>query len=558
MRLLRKVFKVTGILLAVLVLVLIVFVVYVYNVSDLPEPKISDTAALSLHVQPVDDSMATIGDNWIRKNEYGLYEMYVSGKPFERGAIEGKLSQNLVVEQEVAFTDEIRRMIPSKSYLKFLKYIIGFINKDLPEHVSDEYKQEIFGISASASHQFDWIGDNYDRILNYHAAHDIGHALQNMMLVGCTSFGAWGGKTEDGSMLIGRNFDFWVGDKFAENKIVSFVRPDSGFAFASVTWGGFTGVVSGMNDQGLTVTINAAKSSIPFGAATPVSLVAREVLQYASTIDEAVRIARSRKMFVSESFLVSSAKDHKAVVIEKTPDELAVYDPQQDYIQCTNHYQSRHFEKQSLNVEQKQNSASVYRYRRLQELMQQHYPLTPQKIADILRDRKGLQNSTIGNGNEKAVNQLIAHHSIIFQPDSLRFWVSTSPWQLGVYVCYDLRHIMQLNGLKKDTSIAHNALNIPADSFLGSAEFTDFLRFRKNKMALLLHQEVDTAQTVKSNPMFYDAYRIAGDFSMQQQSYRQAIIYYRHALRLEVATIEERKSMEKKIALCEKIITDLN
>lgn len=87
----------------------------------------------------------------------------------------------------------------------------------------------------------------------------------------------------------------------------------------SVTWGGFTGVVSGMNEKGLTVTINAAKSEMPKGAATPVSMVAREIVQYAGNIDEAIAIARKRKMFVSESFLVGSAADNKAVLIEKRP-----------------------------------------------------------------------------------------------------------------------------------------------------------------------------------------------------------------------------------------------
>src|SRR5690606_27377897 len=107
-----------------------------------------------------------------------------------------------------------------------------------------------------------------------------------------------------------------------------------------ITWAGFIGVVSGMNDQGLTVTINAAKSSIPTGAATPVSLVAREILQYAADIDEAIVIAHRRNMFVSESFLIGSARDHKSVVVEKTPDTLAVYDPGSDEVICTNHYQS--------------------------------------------------------------------------------------------------------------------------------------------------------------------------------------------------------------------------
>ncbi len=193
-------------------------------------------------------------------------------------------------------------MIPSKFYLHFLKYFVGWFNRHLDENVTEEYKEEIYGVSESASDKYQYIGSNYQRILNYHAAHDIGHALQSMALVGCTSFGTWDAKSQDSTMIIGRNFDFYVGDKFAEDKIVAFFNPSAGYKFMTVTWGGFVGAVSGMNEKGLTVTINAAKTNIPSGSATPVSLVAREILQYAKNIEEAHEIAKKRKMFVSESF----------------------------------------------------------------------------------------------------------------------------------------------------------------------------------------------------------------------------------------------------------------
>lgn len=550
MKILKKLLKVLGIVLGIFLLLIIAFCAYVYNVSDIKPPYVADTSAYTLQVTNIDSNLATIGNNWFRKNEFGLYEMYVEGKPFERGVINGKLSQQLITEQEEAFTLEIKRMVPSEKYLKFLKYVVGFMNRDLPDHVNEENKQEIYGISHSAADSFNWIGTKYARILNYHAAHDIGHALQNMMLVGCTSFGAWGDKTEDGAMLIGRNFDFWVGDRFAENKIVSFTKPSRGYAFASITWGGFTGVVSGMNEKGLTVTINAARSDIPFGAATPVSLVAREVLQYASNIKDAIEIAKQRKMFVSESFLVGSAQDHKAIIIEKTPDELHIYDPGKDNIQCTNHYQSEGFKNQELNKEQEAKSASVYRYQRLQELMQQNYPLTPIKMAAILRDRRGMGNKDIGEGNEKAINQLIAHHSIIFEPDSLRFWISTAPWQLGTYVCYDLKKVLALKGLQQDKEIASIQYNIAPDTFLTSAAFQQFLIYRKNKLALLHHQPIDTAQVIASNPNMYDAYRIAADYCLSKKWYSAAVNYYQKALAHEVATVDERETMQKKIEEC--------
>ena len=82
-------------------------------------------------------------------------------------------------------------MIPSNFYRHFLKYFIGWFNRNLDKNVTEEYKEEIYGVSESASDKYQYIGSNYQRILNYHAAHDIGHALQSMALVGCTSFGTW-------------------------------------------------------------------------------------------------------------------------------------------------------------------------------------------------------------------------------------------------------------------------------------------------------------------------------------------------------------------------------
>ena len=525
---------------------------YVVYVSKTDPPKIADEKSLQWKREDNGSDFYTLGNNWFRKSNSGLYEMYVEGNPFDRGVVNGKLSKELVVLQEDYFNAQINKMIPSKSYLHFLKYVIGWFNRHLDKNVTEEYKQEIYGVSESASDQYNYIGTNYQRILNYHAAHDIGHALQNMALVGCTSFGTWNSASADSQMIIGRNFDFYVGDDFAKNKIVLFENPTEGYKFMSVTWGGFIGVVSGMNERGLTVTINAAKSSIPSGSATPVSLVAREILQYAADISEAVAIAKKRTMFVSESFLVGSAADNKAVIIEKTPDTLDVYDPGTDHIQCSNHFQSKGLAGSEPNIEQINRSASEYRYKRLQELMNEKGKNTVQKTAEILRDRNGLQNTDIGLGNEKAMNQLIAHHAIIFEPKKLLVWVSTSPWQLGQFAAYDLHKIFALKGLRENREVSDTALNIPADSFLLSTQYQRFETFCKYKHLIAEGGTVNPDSLVHSNPSYYHAYVLAGDYCYKQQQFQKAITYYEQALTKEIATKSEEDYIRKMIAESQK------
>lgn len=540
---LRRLLRVLG----VFITLLIIAAVYFVQVSKTDPPKPADMSSLLLQRTGHGNGFYTLNNSWFRHSKSGLYELYVEGDAFERGVINGKLTRELVVRQEDHFAEQITKMVPSKFKRNFLKYLIGFFNRKLDKNITEEYREEIYGISNSASPDYRYLGTNYQRMLNYHAAHDIGHAVQNLALVGCTSFGTWGSMSADSTMIIGRNFDFYVGDKFAEDKIVAFFNPSLGHKFMTVTWGGFVGAVSGMNDQGLSVTINAAKSDLPTGSATPVSLVTREILQYAKNISEAIVIARSRKMFVSESFLVASAADNKAVIIEKTPDSLDIYDSQKEFIVCTNHFQSKGLGNTKMNREQENESASVYRYKRLTELLDANGKNTVQNAINILRDRKGLNGTDIGMGNEKAINQLIAHHSVVFEPKKLLVWVSTAPWQLGEYVAYDLNTIFALKGLKENREVADSSLAIAADPFLSTPAFKQFEVFRKLKQQVMDGGTINTDSLVTSNPEFYNAYLLAGDYLYKQKKYAMALQHYQVALTKEIATKKEADHIKEQI-----------
>ena len=535
-------------LLSVLLTVLFYFRVR-YSLPAVPDSVFKE----SERVQAGNDYYV-LGNNWLRKNKNGNWECYVEGPAYERGRILGILQKELIENQESVFIDEINAHISSKMMQKFLMIGISWFNRDLDKNIPGDIRQEIYGVSEFFSDKYDNIGPKYNRILNYHAAHDIGHAVQNMHIVACTAFGTWGASGVPGPMVFGRNFDFYFGDAFAKNKIVLFCRPDSGYAFMSVTWAGFCGVVSGINEKGLGITLNADKSEIPEKSGTPVSVIAREILQYASNFDEAIAISRKYNSFVSESFTIVSASDSSVMVIEKTPDTTGLYYPSAQRIIVTNHFQSPALKDLPINIKHIGESESLKRFQRVDELLSQFEQPDVNDILGILRDRKGLGGKDIGLGNPEAINQLLAHHAVIFKPYRRLAWVSNYPFQEGVFNAYDLNDFWKWKAPEVQFPVSIDSLELPADTFLQSEAFVRFGQYKQWHAEILNAMGSDKVITddfaeefMKSNPEYYETYRVLGLYYRSRNDLSRALIYFRTALTKEIPYMEDRKAIEESI-----------
>lgn len=539
---------------------LIIYLFLVVNLISCDVSKsvkhIPDVKQYSLEipkVNTINDSTFSFNQNYLTKNKQQLWELYIKGNPLQLGYNNGALTENLMQQQEEIFFSKVEGFVPSKFKQNLLRGFLKWYNRKMYLNVREDFQAELYGLSQYSSDKYDFIAPKFRRAMYLHGAHDIGHAMQDLMVVGCTSLAVWNENTEDGDLLIGRNFDFSVGEDFSKNKLIEFVEPENGIPYLSVSWPGMIGVVSGMNKEGITVTINAGKSKIPLTAKTPISLVTREILQYAKNIDEAIAIARKRKVFVSESILVGSANDKKAVIIEVSPKNFGVYDAaNSSKVFCTNHFQSEAYKNDKKNQKHIVESHSEYRYEKLQELLQENPKLNPGKMASILREKSGLKDKSIGYGNEKAINQLLAHHAVIFSPQKKLVWVSSNPYQLGEFVCYDLNEIFSDKKLK-DGDFAKSEFNIAKDPFVESKEFENYEEFKfangevQNAIdgndVLLTDDFIPHYQSL--NPDFWLVYYQAGKYYFKQKDYSKAKIEFEKALTKEITTIPDRENVEK-------------
>ena len=407
-----------------------------------------------------------LGRNW-REVREGLPVLHLAGSAFEMGYANGVLMQEQIHRQEETMLNLLYRRVPHAWTRTILIYFVLFRNRDLHDHIRPEYQMEMLGISKGCPDVNPQEGPYFHRLLNYHAAQDISYMLMNSPLIrGCTAFCAWGAATADGHMLVGRNFDWEADPIFDEERLVVLCEPDDGIPFASLAWAGMVGSVSGMNREGISITVNGAPSRLPRTVGTPTCLVARHVLQHARTIDDAVKIIREHRVFVSALFLVGSRRDRRSVVVEKTPERTAVREAGTNSFEvCANHFMTPDLAADPLNRAFLESDTSQSRYDRLVELLNgSSARVDPRRAADMLRDKDLPGGRFEGNGHRGALNPLIATHSVVMDLTEGIFWAASPPHQLGPFVAFDVN----------DPERRLPERTLPADALLSSGAYEKY------------------------------------------------------------------------------------
>lgn len=235
----------------------------------------------------------------------------------------------------------------------------------------------------------------------------------------CSGFALLGEATEGKRIYHGRILDYMKGIGLERNAVVTVYQPDEGHAWVNIGYAGFTGSVTAMNDQHISIGEMGGRGEGNWDG-KPMAQLVREVMEKASTLDEAVEIMRRGPRTCEYYYVIADGRAHTAVGIKATPEIFEVVRPGEGHPQLDSPI------KDTVLL------SAGDRYRELVRRVQDGYGKFDMNAARELMTRPVCMNSNI--------------HSVLFAPDTLDFWVANSDGETPAshtrYTKYNLKELL--------------------------------------------------------------------------------------------------------------------
>ena len=157
-------------------------------------------------------------------------------------------------------------------------------------------------------------------------------------MVACSTITLPASASPDGVPRFGRNLDFPGFNIVEDASVVLIFRPRDRYAFASITWPGIVGVLSGMNEHGLTLANMEVDRLQRLPSGMPYMLLYRTILERCKNVNEAIDLLQKTPRQTANNLMLMDAAGQRAVC-EITPEKLTVRRATaQEALISTNHH----------------------------------------------------------------------------------------------------------------------------------------------------------------------------------------------------------------------------
>jgi len=236
----------------------------------------------------------------------------------------------------------------------------------------------------------------------------------------CSGFAIFGNATKDGRLYHGRVLDYLRGVGLEQNAVVIVTKPDQGNAWVNISYAGFVGSVTAMNEKKVAIGEMGGRGEGNWDG-KPMAQLVREVMEKANTLEEAVAIMRKGPRTCEYYYVVSDGKTKRAVGIAATPEKFETVWPGEKH------------ERLPESVQDAVLLSAGDRYTKLVERVRAGHGKLDDAGARDLMQRPVCMDSNI--------------HSVLFAPETLDFWVanadSTSPASHTRYTHYNLADLLK-------------------------------------------------------------------------------------------------------------------
>ena len=145
----------------------------------------------------------------------------------------------------------------------------------------------------------------------------------------CSGVALRGQATAGGRVLHARVLDYMTEIGLQDGALVTVFMPGGRYRWMSLGYAGFIGTVTAMNERGLSIGEMGGRGEGQWDG-TPMSLLLRDVMERAATVDEALAILRAARR-TCQYYYILSDRSGTLRAVECTPTEMTVLEPGQQH-----------------------------------------------------------------------------------------------------------------------------------------------------------------------------------------------------------------------------------